>query len=89
MVPEKEVRSVLDQLMAESEQGNDGSLSQSDMLAKALCRTVCVKTGDLMDKRSQLALVNDLFACKETALSPFNKPIFITLTENEIDTKFN
>ncbi|NER10824.1 DNA mismatch repair protein MutL [Muriicola jejuensis] len=88
MVPEKEVVSVLDQVISEYGQGKEGNLSQSDMLAKALSRSVCVKTGDRMDKTSQLALVNDLFACKETLLSPFNKPIFITLTENEIDNKF-
>jgi DNA mismatch repair protein MutL len=88
MVLEKDARDVLDQLIAEARQGNEGNFSQSDMLAKALCRSLSIKTGDSVDKASQLALVNDLFACKETLLSPFNKPIFITLTENEIDKKF-
>ncbi|WP_372973872.1 DNA mismatch repair endonuclease MutL [Muriicola sp.] len=88
MVPEKEVASVLDGLISGYKQGNEGNLSQSDMLAKAMCSAVSVKTGDRMDRVSQLALVNDLFACKESMLSPFNKPIFITLTENEIDNKF-
>ncbi len=89
MVPEKEVESVLDQLISEYKEGKEENLSQSDMLAKALCSSVCVKTGHRMDKVSQLALVNDLFGCKETMVSPFNKTIFITLKENEIDNKFN
>lgn len=90
LVPEKQLGSVLDQLIAEYRQENtSNSLSQSDMLAKALCGSVSVKSGDILDPLSQLALVNDLFACKESMLSPFNKPIFITLTENEIDKKFN
>ncbi|MEY8021138.1 DNA mismatch repair endonuclease MutL [Muriicola sp. SD30] len=90
LVPEKQLGSVLDNLIAEYRQENtSNSLSQSDMLAKALCRSVSVNSGDVLDPLSQLALVNDLFACKESMLSPFNKPIFITLTENEIDKKFN
>ncbi|MEZ2416047.1 DNA mismatch repair endonuclease MutL [Muriicola sp. E247] len=90
LVPEKQLGSVLDTLIAEYRQENtSNSLSQSDMLAKALCRSVSVNSGDVLDPLSQLALVNDLFACKESMLSPFNKPIFITLTENEIDKKFN
>ncbi len=88
MVPEKNVRDILDELIAEAREGDERNFSQSDMLAKALCRTVSIKTGEPMDRTSQLALVNDLFACKETVLSPFNKPIFVTLTENEIDKKF-
>ncbi len=90
MIGEKEAEEVLDQLISEcSMESSSTNFSQSDMLAKALSKSLSVKTGDLLDNVSQLALVNDLFACKETLLSPFNKPIFITLSENEIDKKFN
>jgi DNA mismatch repair protein MutL len=89
-VPEKVVSSVLDQLISEFKMGGNASdFSQADMLAKAMSRSLSVKTGDALDAVSQMALVNDLFGCKETVLSPFNKPIFITLSENEIDKKFN
>jgi DNA mismatch repair protein MutL len=47
-----------------------------------------VKTGEQLDSESQLALVNDLFACKEYKISPFNKPIYITMTGDDIDKKF-
>jgi hypothetical protein len=33
-------------------------------------------------------LVNALFACKETNRSPFNKLIYVTITERDIDNKF-
>jgi len=90
LVTEKDAENVLDQLISEcSMESKSTDFSQSDMLAKALCKSLSVKTGDLLDTISQLALVNDLFACKETLLSPFNKPIFITLSENDIDKKFN
>jgi len=53
-----------------------------------LAKTLSVKTGEILDSQSQLALVNDLFACKEPLLSPFNKTVYTTITENEIDKKF-
>ena len=34
-------------------------------------------------------IVNHLFSCKEPNLSPDNKQIFITLSKNDIENKFN
>ncbi|MCK0157615.1 DNA mismatch repair endonuclease MutL [Cellulophaga sp. F20128] len=89
LVAEAEVVSIFDELMADCQQnvGGDG-FSQADVLSKALCKSLAVKTGDVLDVISQAALVNDLFACTESILSPFNKPIYITITENDIDKKF-
>ena len=66
----------------------EDSFSQTDVLSKTLSKTLAVKTGEVLNNASQLALVNDLFACKESRVSPFNKPIYVTITENEIDKKF-
>ncbi len=89
LVAESEVGMVLDQLIADYQQDVTGdNFSQTDILSKTLCKTLAVKTGEVLDKNSQLALVNDLFACKESKVSPFNKPIYITITENDIDKKF-
>ena len=89
LVAESEVGMVLDQLIADYQQDVTGdNFSQTDILSKTLCKTLAVKTGEVLDKNSQLALVNDLFACKESKLSPFNKTIYITITENDIDKKF-
>ncbi|MEN8790385.1 MAG: DNA mismatch repair protein MutL, partial [Flavobacteriaceae bacterium] len=86
---EDEVGIVLDSLLADYPfKSGAEATSQADMLAKSLCRTMAVKSGDSMDPASQLALVNDLFGCKEIDLSPFNKPIFITITEKDIEHKF-
>lgn len=89
LVAESEVGMVLDQLISDCqlEVGTD-SFSQTDLLAKTLAKTLSVKTGEALDTASQLALVNDLFACKETQVSPFNKPVYITITENDIDKRF-
>ncbi len=88
-VPESEVGIILDQLISDYQQDFvvDG-FSQTDILSKTLAKSLSVKTGEVLDSDSQLALVNDLFACKESGVSPFNKPIFVTISEDEIDKKF-
>lgn len=84
-----DVGSVLDQLLCDyREQTGSESFSQTDRLSKSLSKALSLKTGDKLDQDSQLALVNDLFACKETTVSPFNKRIYITITENDIANKF-
>ena len=89
LVPESEVSMVLDQLIADYQlEVNGDSFSQTDVLSKTLAKSLAVKTGEVLESASQLALVNDLFACKETMVSPFNKPVYITITENDIDKKF-
>ena len=89
MVAESEVGIVLDQLISDFQlEITEESFSQTDLLAKTLAKTLAVKTGEFLNNASQQALVNDLFACKETRVSPFNKPVYVTITENDIDKKF-
>ncbi|WP_036153428.1 DNA mismatch repair endonuclease MutL [Maribacter forsetii] len=89
LVVESEVQMIMEQLISDFQQEVPGdSFSQSDMLAKTLAKTLSVKTGETLDEFSQVKLVNDLFACKETTLSPFNKKVYITVTENDIERKF-
>lgn len=89
LVPESEVGMVLDQLISDYQLDvQEDSFSQSEIISKTLSKTLAVKTGEPLDSDSQLALVNDLFACKEFKISPFNKPIYITITGDDIDKKF-
>ena len=89
LVTESEVSMVLDQLVSDCQMEIVGdNFSQTDILSKTLCKTLSVKTGEVLDNASQIALVNDLFACKESLVSPFSKPVYITITENDIDKKF-
>ncbi|HLT50532.1 MAG TPA: DNA mismatch repair endonuclease MutL [Arenibacter sp.] len=88
-VPESEVGIILDQLISDYQQDFVGDgFSQTDVLAKTMAKSLAVKTGEVLDSDSRSALVNDLFACKESRISPFNKSIFVTITEDEIDKKF-
>ncbi len=89
LVPESEVGMVLDQMISDyqSDLGHEG-FSQVDGLAKTLSKSLAVKSGEPLEPEAQMALVDDLFACREPGLSPFNKKTYITITEPEIDKKF-
>jgi DNA mismatch repair protein MutL len=90
LVSESEVEGVLNDLIGRCRRhGEQDGFSMAEGLAKTLSKTLAVRTGDLLEPASQLALVDDLFACKEAALSPFNKQVYVTITESEIDKKFN
>src|SRR6056297_1306375 len=90
MVPESGIDTVLDRLIADyMERYSDGSIAQAELLAKALSRNLAVRTGDVLDQESQLILVNNLFACKEPNLSPFQKITYTIISEGDIDKKFN
>ncbi len=65
------------------------SLSQADHIAKNLAKSLSVKSGMILKIQEQKALVDDLFACKEILLCPFNRKIFITFDEKEIEQKIN
>jgi DNA mismatch repair protein MutL len=54
-----------------------------------MAKSLAVKTGTYLSEREQENLVNNLFACKETSVSPFNKPTFITLSVEDLDKKFS
>jgi len=65
------------------------TFSQTDLLAKSLAKTLSIKRGSELHTEEQLQLINDLFACKETQLSPFNRQIFVSLNKEELEKKFN
>ena len=90
IMTESGIGTVLEALLRDISEGYDTEqYTQAELMAKTLSRSLAIKTGQLLEQNSQIALVNDLFGCKEPGLSPFNKKIFITLSGNEIDNKFN
>ncbi|MEG9329130.1 DNA mismatch repair endonuclease MutL [Salinimicrobium catena] len=89
LISESEVAILLEQLLSDLENEVPGSsFSQIDILAKSLAKGMAVKSGTLLNSEEQQNIVNSLFACKESTLSPYNRPIFITLTVDELDKKF-
>ena len=53
-----------------------------------MAKSLAVKTGMYLEEKEQENLVNNLFACKEPNVSPFQKPTFITLSVDDIDKRF-
>lgn len=88
LIPESEVAHVLDELLAEW-QRHEGktAYSEGDRLARLLARSLAVRPGHPMDASSRQALINDLFACTDSRISPFNKQIHFTLPVEEFEKK--
>lgn len=88
-ISEGEVGIVIDDLLAQKKEGAVRKATTSDLLARTMARAMAIKNGFSLDAGSQQALVNDLFACKESAVSPFNKNVYVVVSERDIDNKFN
>ena len=87
---EKEVSTLLDELFSElAGDTPKDSFSQSDILAKSLSKSLCIKTGKPLKVEEQQQLLDDLFACKDPQVSPFNQQIFVSLTKEELEQKFS
>lgn len=87
---DSEVSIVLEQLIADlQDEIPESSFSQMDSMAKSMAKSMAVKTGTYLTETEQENIVNNLFACKEQAVSPFNRPTFITMSVEDIDKKFS
>ena len=63
--------------------------TQKEAFAKALSRSLAVKTGQVLSEEEQEVLVNNLFSCEEVLISPFGKRIYYNLSGNEIGAMFD
>ncbi|WP_034920541.1 DNA mismatch repair endonuclease MutL [Gillisia sp. CAL575] len=88
-ISESEVEMLLEQLLVDFQnEVPENNFSHTDLLAKSLAKSMAVKSGNLLNTTEQQHIVNGLFACKEPSLTPFNKPVFITLPVEELEKKF-
>ena len=89
-VKESDVSNIFDQLIHDIENEiPDVNFSVSDLLSKSLAKSLAIKNGKKLERQEQEYIVNTLFFCKEPAVSPSNKSIFITIKVDELDKKFN
>lgn len=88
-ISESELQIIIEQMLNDF-QGEipDTGFSQTDVLVKSLAKSMAIRTGKKLEIEEQEALVNNLFACKEPNVSPFQKTIFITLSVDDLDKKF-
>ncbi|MEM9076898.1 MAG: DNA mismatch repair endonuclease MutL [Bacteroidota bacterium] len=88
MISESKVGTVLDDLIADYKEGfREKSISQAELLARGLSKNLAIKSGEVLDSESQMALLHDLFACKEPTLSPSFKKIYTIISEGDLDKK--
>ena len=65
------------------------SFSQADYMAKILSKSLSINVNVILSVQEQQALMDDLFACKDTFISPFNRKIFITLDKEQLENKLD
>jgi DNA mismatch repair protein MutL len=89
-ITESQVSIIFDDLVTDfqNEIGGD-SFSQNDSIAQSLAKSLAVKTGTYLTEKEQDNLVNNLFACRDPNVSPFQKPTFITMSVEDLDKKFS
>ena len=88
--PASKVESLIELLLAhDSNKSSLEDFSPADRVAKTMAKSLAIQSGEPMNTSEQQALVDDFFACKETAVSPFNRQIFITLEKAELEQKLN
>jgi len=88
-VTESEVSTILQYLLSDLHDGIPASsFCQNDTIAKSMSKSLAIRTGAYLTEEEQVNLVNNLFACKEPNVSPFQKPTFITMRVEDLDKKF-
>ena len=67
----------------------DHRFSKKEHLAKALAHSMSIKTGEVMQKDGMDHLINQLFSCEEPTLTPSGEKVFIKITGDHLQSKFN
>ena len=87
---DKQLNQLFEDVFASTEQETPlESFSQADFISKVIAKSLSIKSGKDLSILEQQELVDDLFACKETLLSPFDRQVFVTLDKEELENKLN
>ena len=88
--PQSKIEELIDYILSSDyKKITEDYFSQADKIAKLLSKQLSIKNGKHLESEELQSLLDDFFGCKETRISPFNKPIFITLEKSELDQKLN
>ena len=88
MIKESQVQAFLyDLLERATEDIPQDIITQEEMLAKSLAKSLAIKVGQTLSAEEQEQLVYDLFTCQEPHLSPFGKKIYTELTVGELENR--
>ena len=88
MIKESQVQAFLyDLLERATEDIPQDIITQEEMLAKSLAKSLAIRAGQTLSAEEQEQLVYDLFTCQEPHLSPFGKKIYTELTVGELESR--
>lgn len=88
-IMDKDVNQLFEKIIQDFQENlPSDSFSQSDLLAKSMAKSLAIKTGQNLSISEQEDIINQLFACKETQVSPFNKRIITQISNEEINNRF-
>ena len=89
IVPEAELKKVFEQLISDVEnQVPEQNFSLADLMAKSMAKSLAIRTGQELNSTEQMHLVDSLFACKESNLSPSGQLAFCMMEVGDIEKKF-
>jgi DNA mismatch repair protein MutL len=84
------VEGLLDSIISfQQEELPESSFSHVDRLASKMAASMAVKTGDPLNSQQLQQLIDELFACKEPELTAQGKKVFINITGENLNSKFN
>lgn len=87
---EKDVPAVLESIIRDSELDlPQERFSQADRLAATMARGMAIKSGESMTQEAMENLLDELFACKESELTAQGKKVFVNITGESLNLKFN
>ncbi|WP_124979782.1 DNA mismatch repair endonuclease MutL [Nonlabens xiamenensis] len=87
---EKDVPQVIDAIVSnEQQQLPEQRYSSVDSLAQSIASGMSIKTGEQLSGEAMHHMVDELFACKEPTLTAAGKKIFIKLSGDQLNSKFD
>ncbi|MEM1003546.1 MAG: DNA mismatch repair protein MutL, partial [Bacteroidota bacterium] len=89
VIPESQLASVFAQLISDVEhQVPEQNFSIVDLMAKSMAKSLSIKAGQDLNNTEQMHLVDSLFACKESNLSPDGQLSYYIMEPTDIEKKF-
>ncbi len=89
MISESAVPAILDEVLADVANGvPKQERRNAQFLARILAKNTAVKSGTSLTLAEQVSIINQLFACKESTLTPDNQKIFMRFVAEDFDKNF-
>jgi DNA mismatch repair protein MutL len=66
----------------------DLKFSKREKLIRAMARQQAIKAGSRLTERETQALINDLFACKQSNVTPDGRPVFLEFKQEQLEKMF-